>query len=455
MILVYCEHITSRHHYVFRQIFNQFLQTGFRLVSSSSEFNNAAAFVINYSKNTALKADLHIVPQGMLDLQNPWQHGIQKIPFEVNHETVKFFKYHALNENDPGFDVFSAVFWMLSRCEEYASFRKFPTDSHGRFTVKSSDHLPAFIKTPVVDAWCHDLKNRVNKKFPGLISDSHFTVINTIDVDNAYAYKGKSSTRQTGAFARHLLKGQFAKIKERGKVLRGHHNDPYDTYAYIRETATKAGVQTFFFHLVGKLAERDRNISPDHPAYTTLLKELNAWSVQGLHPSYASNTWPGSITSEKKSLEKVLGIKVNNSRQHFLKLEFPATYRNLIAAGIQTDFSLGFADEVGFRAGTGKAFYFYDLEAEKETNLLLQPLCAMDSTLRDYMKLSPEQAIETILLLQNQLKTYGSTYVAVWHNETLGETNGWEGWRTVYESQFSLVNTVEKDVSYKNENGPQ
>jgi hypothetical protein len=52
------------------------------------------------------------------------------------------------------------------------------------------------------------------------------------------------------------------------------------------------------------------------------------------------------------------------------------------------------------------------------------------------MKLSPDDAINLIQTIQKRLKAAGSTYVAVWHNETLGENNGWEGWRAVYESQF-------------------
>lgn len=445
MILVYCNNITPRQHYTFKQVFNQFLQVTYRVTSDETEFRNANAFKINYSTNRAVESDFTVQPQGLLEGGSHWEKENSKIPFAVKNDEVKLFMYEPSGSTDPGFDVFSAVFWMLSRFEEYSVFRKFETDSHGRFTVQSSAYLSAFVQIPVVDAWCHDLKLRINKKFAGLVSDTPYKVINTIDVDNAYAYKGKNSSRQAGAFAKHFLKGQFEKIKARKKVLAGKEADPYDTYAYIRETAGKAGVETYFFHLVGKLSERDRNISPDHPVYTNLLKELNSWSVQGLHPSYLSNTQPEAILSEKKSIEKVLGIQVNNSRQHFLKLTFPHTYRNLAGAGIKTDFSLGFADQVGFRAGTGRAFYFYDIEQEKETGLLLQPLCVMDSTLRDYMKLSPNEAIKTIQTLQERLKLYGSTYVAVWHNETLGNTNGWEGWKAVYESQFEGLVANEKE----------
>jgi hypothetical protein len=60
----------------------------------------------------------------------------------------------------------------------------------------------------------------------------------------------------------------------------------------------------------------------------------------------------------------------------------------------------------------------------------------MEGTLRDYMQLTPEEAMTRIRQVKRFLQAYGSTYVAVWHNETLGDYQGWKGWKAVYESQF-------------------
>jgi hypothetical protein len=50
-----------------------------------------------------------------------------------------------------GFDVFAAIFWMLSRAEEYGSKQK---DQHGRFiSVQSLMHTLQSNKIPVVDYW--------------------------------------------------------------------------------------------------------------------------------------------------------------------------------------------------------------------------------------------------------------------------------------------------------------
>ena len=80
----------------------------------------------------------------------------------------------------------------------------------------------------------------------------------------------------------------------------------------------------------------------------------------------------------------------------------PSSYNHLLAAGITHDYSMGFADRVGFRAGTCTPFYFYDLDFEIQTPLKVFPFALMDTTLNDYMKLTPKQSLGRIRDLKNQ-----------------------------------------------------
>ena len=58
----------------------------------------------------------------------------------------------------------------------------------------------------------------------------------------------------------------------------------------------------------------------------------------------------------------------------------------------------------------------------------------MDVTLKDYLKLSAEEAIEaTNLVIENTKKVDGQL-MTLFHNNSLCEQEGWEGWREVYES---------------------
>ena len=54
-------------------------------------------------------------------------------------------------------------------------------------------------------------------------------------------------------------------------------------------------------------------------------------------------------------------------------LRFPQTYRRLLKLSVREDYTLGYAGQTGFRAGICTPFYFYDLELEETTNLLLVP----------------------------------------------------------------------------------
>ncbi|NJO69236.1 MAG: hypothetical protein HC830_08110 [Bacteroidetes bacterium] len=65
---------------------------------------------------------------------------------------------------------------------------------------------------------------------------------------------------------------------------------------------------------------------------------------------------------------------VTKSRQHFLRLKFPGTYHRLMQEGITDDYSMGFHDKPGFRAGIAMPYPFYDLVNEKETTLTVHPL---------------------------------------------------------------------------------
>jgi hypothetical protein len=95
---------------------------------------------------------------------------------------------------------------------------------------------------------------------------------------------------------------------------------------------------------------------------------------------------------------------------------------------------MGFAEHVGFRAGTSHPFMWFDLAANKETDLMIHPFCLMDVTAKNYMKLDPEQAIAVGASLKNSIRLFGGTFCFIVHNESLSESQGWNGWTSVFKS---------------------
>ena len=65
---------------------------------------------------------------------------------------------------------------------------------------------------------------------------------------------------------------------------------------------------------------------------------------------------------------------------------------------------MGYGAANGFRASIASSFYWYDLQAEKKTGLMLFPFCFMDSTSFYENQLSPKSAFVRIdgLLQENQ-----------------------------------------------------
>ena len=98
---------------------------------------------------------------------------------------------------------------------------------------------------------------------------------------------------------------------------------------------------------------------------------------------------------------------------------------------------MGYSTHLGFRAGIAAPFYFFDLTKNESTNLKLYPFCAMDITPLHYMKQNPDEAIETLTELMNEVKAVNGLFVSLWHNESFSETERWKGWRKVYEALLS------------------
>lgn len=98
---------------------------------------------------------------------------------------------------------------------------------------------------------------------------------------------------------------------------------------------------------------------------------------------------------------------------------------------------MGYAKAPGFRASTCTPFYFYDLDFEIQTPLKLFPFAVMDVTLKDYLGLSNEDSLEKILDLKEEVKKVNGTFISLFHNETLSESEEWSGWGEIYKKMLT------------------
>lgn len=330
------------------------------------------------------------------------------------------------------FDPFAAAFYLVSRYEEYLPFRH---DKHDRFeSTESLAFQKNFLHKPLVNIYALKIRSILTDQFPNLpYRQSTYRYINTVDIDNAWAFKEKGILRTAGALMRSAFKFKFNEVTERVSVLLEQRKDPYDTYDYLFELQKKYDLRSIYFFLVGDYAENDKNVSISNRNFQSLMKTIADYCEVGIHPSYASGSSTQKVKLEQSRLRKILHKEITKSRQHFLRLTIPYTYRQLIECDITDDYTMGFSGEIGFRAGICSPFYFYDLETESITKLRIHPFQVMDATLKYYMKVQPAEVMSYVGPIIKEVKAVNGTFVTLWHNESLSERHPWDGWRAVYE----------------------
>jgi hypothetical protein len=328
------------------------------------------------------------------------------------------------------FDPFAAAFYLVSRYEEYRCAKR---DRHGRYPAANSlAWRNGFLNLPVIDIWAETLRKHLLERAPGLpFRANRYRFLLTVDVDVAYAHLYKGFLRTLPAYGKLLASMDFKAMVSRTKCLAGRASDPYDTYSEFVDLKDRHQAPIIFFFLLGNYGLYDRNLSWRHPGYRNLIKSISLKFPVGIHLSYGSTRSADRQKEEKARLENILRRPIVDSRQHFLKLDLPESYRRLIEIGIKNDHTMGYPDAAGFRAGICTPFYFYDLEKERKTDLKVFPFAFMDGTFIDYRRSTPEEALAEMKGLVDRVKMVNGTLCALWHNNTLAETSDRKGWKVV------------------------
>ncbi len=434
MVLVYSQRVTNRLKYTLDLFFDTLLGVKWELTSIPEVFSGYEGARVNYGKEPLSGNEVQVIPSGFLE-----KRGLQAFePGLVQKEGLPCLFPAAGPEGDLGFDVFAAAFYLVSRYEEYLPHQK---DHHGRFQARQSYAFRnGFLEMPVVNHYALWLKKSLREKFPGLVfPQKKYSFVPTYDIDIAYAYRGRGFFRGLGASLRSALQLNFSAIGERLQVLSAKTPDPFDTYDLQLAWHRKYGLRAFYFFLCAEYGPFDRNIAVFSTVFQNLVKKISDYAYTGIHPSYASGENPEKLSAEVDRLSKILNREIRFSRQHYLKMEMPGTYRNLIRHNIDHDFTMGYASQTGFRASVASPFFFYDLEREEASSLKVFPFAVMDGTLKDYLGLEPEQALQRIARLVKAVREVDGTFISLWHNESLGDCGKWKGWRIVYEKLLEMA----------------
>lgn len=430
MLVIYCHRQSQRLSYAVSIVFDVVCKSTYKLTEDRDEFLRHDGPKIHYSKDT-FEGIPGILPSGLLTDQ----FTLDKKPEKGIYKDVPHI-FPNRNAFLP-FDVFSAIFYMVSRYEEYGDFEP---DRHGRFPMQQSTAYElGFHKKAIVHHWSKQLIDALFGQFPALVAEkNHYKFEIGMDIDNAYAYRHKNVFRTIGGLSLSILNP--VEYINRLAVLTGNRQDPYDNYDYIFNVLSrnKTTLKTFF--LCAAYGTYDKNITPGSKVYRHLVERAKNHGEIGLHPSYASNK-RATLETELKTLSELSGKPLQMSRQHFLMLNFPKTYETLLKAGIKHDYSMGYAESAGFRAGIAVPFPFYNVKEDKTTDLIIHPFVFMESCYIHYQAIDIDEIKAEISAMIDEVKSVNGIFHAVWHNEYFGGKGG-EKWKELFEYMLEQGSTT-------------
>lgn len=353
-------------------------------------------------------------------------------------------------------DLVASTYYLISRYEEmtHRSLR----DEYGRFPAASSlPYRAGFIHRPVVDEYARALRDLLVSS--GLLSarglelkpmSSGFSRINlSLDVCRPFRYRSLRGVWRALVEDRVALSKVLAAWWGRGEA------DPYHTFAQVfalnkrlQESCSVWRVQTWLFLKVPTDHQQDAPTYRLNKPYMYEVLRLadGAGAKFGLLCSYQSSRNPHLIPEEMKRLRHELKkvymrlynwsdkhaehvahrsgrpqaclreLDLLSSRHSYLALGEPEDTREMLAAGIRHDHSMGYADALGFRLGTSRPVRFINPNTRGLSDLVCHPLTLRDSTLAQLFE-GEEQAYDAARQLIEQVYRHGGELNMLWHNE--------------------------------------
>ena len=332
------------------------------------------------------------------------------------------------------FDLITPAFLLLSRDEET---RRDNRDAHDRFRYEGSlaQHY-GFILLPLVDEYAMLLRKWVLEqlKTDWTISQRTPHLIPTHDIDLLHRFHSPLQAFKSivgrDLLLEHNWKAAQNSFREYKQWRKNPQEDPY--ISAIQELANiskENNLNPIFFSKAQMPGERDFQYSIEEPQLSQCLRALWDMGIQiGLHGSYDSYDNAELFIREKERLEKCSGGPVTCARQHYLRYSAhpnppkDSTLQLWQKAGIQDDYTLGYAEQPGFRCGTCHPYPLYDTEQDCATHIIEHPLIVMDGSLIDYLHLNISNSNALIERLRQRCNAVEGDFVILWHNHLLSRS---------------------------------
>jgi hypothetical protein len=313
-------------------------------------------------------------------------------------------------------DLLSSILLTLSRYEEAIAETR---DDHGRFPAHASlAAIHGFLDRPIVDEYGLAFEQVFSYLMPGWTAPvRELRVKLSHDVD------------EVG-------------IPFRIRPLVGHTVARHNPLATLRDLASAGGIgEPSYLRCVRKICqlslerELDSALYWKSPPYTDYdsgysLHESRTQAVvrwageqgieMGAHPGYYTYHSRQSLREQFEYIRGAVDRDLIGGRQHYLRWS-PESWEDWEECGFAYDSTVGYADRIGFRAGTCIPYRPWLLRQARLAKLLEIPLIVMDSTVAVYMALPPEEQFQRILSIVSRCRLVGGVFTLLWHNTSLME----------------------------------
>lgn len=323
-------------------------------------------------------------------------------------------------------DLVASAYFMLSRYEEIV--KPDSRDQHGRFLAHDSVVFQQkYGFRPLVDEWGRYLRNLLRKAGVDLPAEKHGfkKIYLTHDIDTPFIlWRKKQVFKQWIKNMIHYGR----KIPNPYKVYKTGIGDPYNNFAeiigYDTDLKNKMGesiVGSVYFMIAAGNSYTKSYCNIELPKYQAMLKQLEEGGAEiGLHASYEAGGDPMLLKCEMERMFNYCVSATTKSRHHFLRWREPGHIDEIEKAGITEDFTLGYADSVGFRVGTCRPYKFINPKTVALSNVLIHPMEIMECSLdrKNYMGLDFEAAKSVCEEIAAKVYDYNGEFIILWHNSS-------------------------------------
>jgi hypothetical protein len=292
-----------------------------------------------------------------------------------------------------------------------------PRDEHGRFrTTSSVAWSEGFHDRPIVDEFGLAFEQALRALMPGWApAERQFRLMLGHDVDeiglpfNLHSSIAHTLRRKSPASTvRDLLAPALGTETAYMRFLRE-----------IASLSLRHNLSSTIYWKYSKKGPHDTGYDSLHPKLRGAIRAFREMGIGvGIHPGYETYRRPGRFAHEVTVLTSLLDTRRVGGRQDFLRWD-PSCWTLWESEGLAYDASVGFADAIGFRAGTALPYRPWLLAENREARLLEIPLTAMDSALRGYMRLGADDALLQLRHLVERCRVVGGVFHLVWHNTTM------------------------------------